>query len=219
MDYANQSLAEIAINIPMSTELFRKHRLDFCCGGKQTLKEACEKKSIQVDSIVKELNLLSAGKTVPEERSLKELVSFILERYHNDLRKRLPELLVLSQKVERVHNDHENCPHGLSDLLKNLQDDMLMHMMKEENVLFPLIVSGRGSMTQMPIKVMEVEHDAHGIHLEEIRFMTSDFTPPQEACPTWKALYKGLEKLEEELMAHIHLENHVLFPRTLSGEA
>lgn len=217
MDYADQPLAEIAINIPMSTELFRKNKLDFCCGGKQTLKEACAKKSIQIDSIINQLKLLSEDKKVQVERTQKELVMFILERYHADLRKRIPELIMLSQKVERVHADHEKCPRGLTMVLENFQNEMFMHMMKEENVLFPLIMSGRGTMAQMPIKVMGMEHESHGTQLEEIRTITFDYQPPEDACPTWRALYKGLEKLEEELMDHIHLENNVLFPRALSG--
>lgn len=217
MNFSDQPLAELAISIPMSTELFRKHRLDFCCGGKQTLREACEKKSLQLDQIVTELKKLSSSKKPDEERSLKELVGFIVERYHEDLRRRLPELLLLAQKVERVHADHEACPTGLSELMKVLQDEMFMHMMKEENVLFPMISSGRGMLAQMPVKIMSIEHDSHGRQLDELHRLTSDFNPPADACATWRALYKGLEKLEEELMDHIHLENNILFPRALAG--
>ena len=102
--------------------------------------------------------------------------------------------------------------------MKHFQDEMFLHMMKEENVLFPLITSGRGHMAHMPIKIMTLDHDNHGKELEQVHAITSDFVPPQDACPTWRALYKGLEKLEEELMDHIHLENHVLFPRALSSQ-
>ena len=91
-----------------------------------------------------------------------------------------------------------------------------MHMMKEENVLFPLIDAGRGSMALMPVKVMTSEHESHGQQLEVLHHMTKDFVPPQDACPTWKSLYRGLEKLEEELMEHIHLENNILFPSALT---
>lgn len=218
MNYADQPLFELAINIPMSTELFRRYRLDFCCGGKQTLKDACEKKSINLDSIVKELKLLSGPKVSQDERSLPEIVSFIIERYHNDLRARIPELVMLSDKVERVHVDHEKCPKGLTQFLKTFQDEIFFHMMKEENVLFPLINSGRGHLALMPIKVMGMEHDSHGKQLDELHILTDDFVPPEDACPTWRALYKGLEQLEKELMDHIHLENNIVFPRALSGK-
>ena len=118
--------------------------------------------------------------------------------------------------AERVHAGNSDCPNGLHKLLKNFHEEMLMHMMKEENVLFPLIEAGRGNMAMMPVKVMTSEHDSHGLQLEEIHRLTSDFNPPADACTTWRSLYKGLEKLEEELMDHIHLENNILFPRALA---
>lgn len=217
MNYADQTLADLAINIPMATELFRKHRLDFCCAGKQTLKEACTKKSLQLNQITQELEELGAKKMPEADLPLAELVPFIIERFHEDLRRRIPELVKLSEKVERVHADDKNCPTGLTNLLLQVQNEMFLHMLKEENVLFPLIVSGRGNLAMMPIKVMGIEHESHGKQLEELRALASDFVAPENACPTWRALYSGLEKLEEELMNHIHLENHVLFPRALSG--
>lgn len=216
MNYADQPLSELAINIPMSSELFRRHRLDFCCGGKQTLKEACAKKSIDLELMLKELNQLSRLDVSVDQRSLPELVSFIIERYHEDLRKRIPELIMLSDKVERVHADHQNCPKGLTAFLKNFQDEMFLHMMKEENILFPLISTGRGKLALMPIKVMGIEHDSHGRQLDELHILVNDFIPPTDACATWRALYRGLEQLEKELMDHIHLENNIVFPRALS---
>lgn len=219
MNYADQLLSDLAISIPMVTELFRKNRLDFCCGGKQTLKEACAKKQLDLNSIIDELIKLKSTETnVFQSLPLNDLTSHIVKRYHEDLRRRIPELVSLAQKVERVHHDHISCPHGLSQFLSDFYKDMLMHMMKEENVLFPLIEAGRGSMAMMPIKVMTHEHDTHGSQLEKLHHLTSDFTPPEHACTTWRALYKGLEKLEEELMEHIHLENNILFPRAL-GES
>lgn len=216
MQYADQSLSELAISLPMATEIFRKNRLDFCCGGKQTLREACEKRKLDLNLMVKELQELSSKTTVgTEEMPLGEMTAYIVERYHQDLRRRFPELLLLSQKVEQVHSEHPQCPLGLSALLKGMHEELLMHMMKEENVLFPMIENGMGHNAFMPIKVMTAEHEAHGQQLEEIHRLTSDFNPPEGACGTWRALYSGLEKLEEELMEHIHLENNILFPQAL----
>jgi len=217
MNYADQPLAELAISIPMSTELFRKYRLDFCCGGKQTLKDACEKKSIEVNQIIVELQKLDTGKKLEADQGLKELVPYIITRYHEDLRKRIPELIKLSEKVERVHMTHPSCPKGLTEFLQHFQNEMFLHMMKEENILFPLIVSGRGELALMPIKVMSLEHDGHSKQLDELHKLTNDFKAPVGACGTWCALYSGLSKLEEELMNHIHLENNILFPRALAG--
>lgn len=217
MNYADKLLSELAIEIPMGTEIFRKNRLDFCCGGKQTLKEACEKSNVDINLIVTQLEKLQGNESDKHvDMPLNEMTHFIIERYHNDLRNRLPELVRLASKVEQVHHDDSSCPHGLAELMHIMAEEMHMHMMKEENVLFPIINAGRGSMALMPVKVMTAEHDNHGKQLEEIHRLTKDFTPPSHACNTWRALYSGLEKFEQELMAHIHLENHVLFPRALA---
>ncbi|MGE3608336.1 MAG: iron-sulfur cluster repair protein YtfE [Bacteriovoracaceae bacterium] len=217
MEFANQTLSNLAITLPMATEIFRKNRLDFCCGGTQTLKEACEKKGLRLEEIENQLNDLTqkegpSFKVMP----LNEMTEFIVDRYHKDLKKRLPELIALSTKVEQVHGDHTACPKGLTQLLNIMYSEIQMHMMKEENVLFPLIKNGQGHLAVMPVKVMNMEHEAHGKQLDEMHRLTNDFTPPEGACGTWRALYSGLAKLEEELMEHIHLENNILFPRALA---
>ncbi|MCM2348792.1 MAG: iron-sulfur cluster repair protein YtfE [Bacteriovoracaceae bacterium] len=216
MQFADQPLSELAIKLPMATEIFRKNRLDFCCGGKQTLREACVKRNLDLNALVKQLEGLTP-KDDPtfSEMPLDKMTFYIVDRYHNDLRRRFPELLALSQKVEQVHAEHSACPTGLFSLLSDMHNEMLMHMLKEENVLFPMIQNGAGHNAFMPIKVMNAEHESHGKQLEEAHRLTSDFVPPEGACGTWRALYAGLEKLEEEIMDHIHLENNILFPRAL----
>lgn len=217
MQFADQSLSELAIAIPMATVLFRKNRLDFCCGGMQTLREACQNGKLNLESIVEELTKLkSAPGQSFDKMPLSEMTSYIVKRYHDDLRRRLPELLALSHKVEQVHAGHEDCPDGLHALLTEMHNELQMHMMKEENVLFPMIAQGRGSMAFMPIKVMNAEHEGHGRQLDDLRRLTNNFKAPEGACGTWRALFAGAEKLEEELMEHIHLENNVLFPGALS---
>ena len=215
MKYEDTSLAELAINIPLATHLFRKKRLDFCCGGKISLKDACENRELNLDEMIIELKGLHEQPMPELNTPAEKLTDYIITRYHDDLRLRIPELVMLAEKVERVHRDHSSCPNGLTELLRTIQNELFSHMQKEESILFPLIKSGRGHMALMPIRVMMTEHDAHGRQLDEVHRLTNDFISPSDACPTWKALYKGLEKLEEELMAHIHLENNVLFPKAL----
>ena len=216
MSYADRQLSDLAISFPMVTELFRKNRLDFCCGGRQTLEAACSKNKVNMNLIIAEIEKLETQPRMElEDRPLNEITAFIFERYHQDLRRRLPELIALSDKVEKVHQDHPSCPKGLSHLLKHLHSEMLLHMMKEENVLFPLIDAGRGSIAMMPVKAMTMEHEVHGENLGKVHQLTGGFKPPADACTTWRALYSGLEKLEQELMEHIHLENNILFPRAL----
>ena len=220
MNYANETLSDLAIKIPMASDLFRKNRLDFCCGGKQLLKDACLKMNININEITTVLDKLSNKEAANEARPLNEITAFIVKRYHDDLRLRLPELLLLAEKVERVHGDKPDCPNGLAAVLKDLKEEMFSHMMKEENVLFPLIDSGRGNLAFMPIKVMTSEHDSHGRELDKIHLLTQSFTPPEGACGTWRTLYAGLAELEKELMEHIHLENNILFPKALAqGES
>lgn len=217
MNFAEQRLSELAINYPMMTEVFRRNRLDFCCGGKQSLRDACAEKGLDIQNVIKEIEQLQAVKPNHfDSTDLSEIPGFIITRYHDDLRRRFPELISLAQKVERVHAKHPHCPHGLFDLLTSMHEELLIHMMKEENVLFPMIQSGKGAQAGMPVKVMMMEHDNHGRQLDEIHKLTFHFSPPQDACTTWKVLYTGVEKLEEELMEHIHLENNILFPRALA---
>jgi regulator of cell morphogenesis and NO signaling len=106
---------------------------------------------------------------------------------------------------------------GLAELLDEVGTEVASHLAKEEQILFPLILSGRGPMAHMPVQVMIREHEDHGQNLRRIRELTSDFALPDYACATFRELYRALAQLEVELMDHIHLENNVLFPRALAG--
>jgi regulator of cell morphogenesis and NO signaling len=121
----------------------------------------------------------------------------------------------MAQKVEVRHADKVSCPKGLGALLVAMHEDVLDHLEKEEQVLFPMILAGQGASAVGPVHVMEREHDEHGRNLRRVRELTGDLQPPAEACVTWRALYLGLQQFEEELMAHIHLENNILFRRAL----
>ena len=144
------------------------------------------------------------------------LVQFIVERYHAALRRELPELIALAARVEERHVDKADCPRGLRAHLEMVHASVLDHLAKEEQILFPMILSGHGSRALGPVRVMEEEHDDHGRNLQYVRLLTNNLTTPDEACPTWRALYLRLAELESELFDHIHLENNVLFPRALA---
>ncbi|MCA9599824.1 MAG: hemerythrin domain-containing protein [Myxococcales bacterium] len=152
-----------------------------------------------------------------DQRPLSELIEHILERYHAPLRSELPRLIELAYKVEDAHADSERCPHGLAQLLTEVLDSVEGHLQKEEQILFPMFLSGRGAMAHMPVQVMLQEHEDHEDNLVRIHQLTSGLTPPDEACESWRELYRGLHELEVDLMDHIHLENDVLFPRALAG--
>jgi len=140
-----------------------------------------------------------------------------LQRYHDVHRIQLPELARLAKRVEHVHGERADCPNGLAAHLELMRDELENHMQKEEQILFPLLKSGNYEFARGPIMVMQHEHDDHGQNLDVILRLTNDITPPPFACVTWRALYTGLTQLKEDLMAHIHLENNVLFPAALAA--
>lgn len=217
-------LGDIAEQIPASTTLLRKYNLDFCCGGKQTLEEACRFQKLDMEQILKEINeIQSASKQSDLQKEWREaplaaITHHLENHYHARHRLMLPELRLLADKVERVHQGHADCPVGLAQFLDEMNTELTEHMSKEEMILFPMINAGNGAMAVMPIHVMTAEHDQHGQSLAKLKVLAFNFNPPLEACGTWRALYKGLDQLEQELMEHIHLENHILFARALQGK-
>ena len=148
------------------------------------------------------------------DRPAGDLVDHIIVTYHEALRRDVPALVETARKVERVHADKPFAPLGLADLLAEMWGELQSHMMKEEKVLFPMLRAGmHGAQVFMPVRVMEHEHDEHARHLAQIRALTNDLVIPAHACATWAALYQDLRRFEAELVEHIDLENHVLFPR------
>lgn len=220
MAYRDQPLGELALTIPRASGLFRKLDLDFCCGGKQTLLRAATRKELNLEDIETQLAALAEELAEKDWRvaPLAEIIDHIIVRFHDRHREQLPELILQATKVERVHADKPNVPKGLAKYLTMLHQELSSHMMKEEQILFPMIKQGMGTQAGGPISVMESEHDDAGELLEVIKHTTNNVTPPPEACTTWKAMYNGINELIEDLMNHISLENNVLFPRALSGE-
>ena len=151
-----------------------------------------------------------------DREPLPALITFIVDTFHHRLREQFPELIRMAEKVEARHGEKASCPRLAAHLI-SMHDSVLDHLAKEENVLFPLIANGQGRVIAGPVHVMEHEHEDHARALETLRRLTTNFVAPEEACVTWRALYLGLQQLEEELMVHIHLENNVLFRRALIG--
>jgi regulator of cell morphogenesis and NO signaling len=215
-----ETLGQIASTHPAAMHVFLRHRLDFCCGGAQKFTEACHTAGLDPNEVASEIAVEAEGRPVArwDTKPLPEVISFILNRYHEPLRRDLSVLTEAAARVERVHGKKPSCPRGLTECLVQFDAELREHMSKEEQVLFPAILAGgRGAQLHMPIRVMLQEHDDHGANLRRLRELTTQFIPPPEACATWRALYSGLDKLESELMEHIHLENNVLFPRALNG--
>ena len=215
----NASLGDIAASGADARVLLLRHQLDFCCGGQRSLADACASSGLQASEVVREIEAARDGSGPAidwRDRPSVELVDHILERYHAPLPAHLEAVISAAEKVERVHAAKASCPTGLAAHLHRVRAELTSHMAKEEQVLFPAIRAGRrGLMLSGPIRVMEHEHEEHGGNLARLRALAHDFEPPDEACATWRTLYEELARLERDLMAHIHLENHLLFPRVL----
>ena len=210
--FADQPIGNIAAALPGATALFRRHKLDFCCGGATSLADAAASRGVLLADLERELAALRPqAPTAPEETDA--LIDHILQRYHAVHRAELPELIRLARRVESVHHDDPRSPAGLVDLLETIEAELVEHQAKEEQILFPLMRAGGHPMIVHPIARMREEHDAHGANLAEILVLTNDITLPPEACNSWRALYAGLAKFAEDLTEHVHLENNVLFPR------
>ncbi len=214
------TLASLATERPEAVRVFQRHGLDFCCNGRRTLADACREAGLDPEALVREIRAEAREEEDLErwdQRALPDLIDHILARFHERHRADVPGLVEMARKVEQVHADKPSCPRGLTAHLERVSDELEQHMQKEEQILFPLIRRGAGPQAAMPVQVMEMEHEDHGRNLAHTRELTTDLTPPPEACTTWRALYQGLAELEREVMQHVHLENNVLFPRALRG--
>lgn len=215
MQILDRPLSELAREVPGATAIFHKHKLNFCCSGEQSLRQAAQGRQLDPELVAAELRTLVHS---PDETDVSRapdavLIEHILTRYHDVHRQQLPELIRLASRLERVHGRDSQCPVGLSQHLEEMQQELEAHMGKEERVLFPMILRGAGSAAREPISVMRQEHDDHGANLTLLERMTGDLSEPEHACTTWRALYSGLRTLRADLMDHIHLENNVLFHR------
>jgi regulator of cell morphogenesis and NO signaling len=211
--YASRTLADIASALPGATSVFRRRKLDFCCGGRVNLAEAAAAKGLDANEIAAELAAIAADARPTAPLATGDLIALIEKHYHATHRRELPELVRLARRVEAVHADHPMVPTGIAALLGRMATELSVHMQKEEQILLPLMRQGGHAMIGHPIAVMLAEHDDHGANLHELERIARGFAAPADACPTWRALYVGARKLTDDLMEHIALENNVLFPR------
>ena len=210
---AEQAIGQIAVELPGATAVFRRLKLDFCCGGQLSLRQASADKGLDLQAVMDELSTLQRPSQLPDTGTPGELIDHILTRFHDVHRQQLPELIRMARRVEAVHRDHPQVPAGLADHLEAMHNELLSHMLKEEQVLFPMLKNGGNPFVGQPIGMMRAEHVDHGEALDKLNALTNDATPPQGACNTWRALYAGIAQLGDDLINHIHLENNVLFPR------
>ncbi|HPB45485.1 MAG: iron-sulfur cluster repair di-iron protein [Microthrixaceae bacterium] len=220
------TLATIVTGVRGAPRILEGFGLDYCCHGNRSLADACAEASLNLGEVIDQLSAEfsrdPAAADLPEDTV--ELVDHILSTHHRYLDAELPRLEALAIKVEGVHGDRHPELHRVRELCTALRDDLTPHMLKEENVLFPLIrslVTGEPSTgptmpVDRPVAMMMMEHEATGEILEELRNVTSGYEAPGDACGSYQALYAGLADVERDTHMHIHKENNVLFPKALS---
>ena len=142
-----------------------------------------------------------------------ELIKYILERFHARHRDQLKEVIDHADKVVTVHSDHALCPKALTASLREMAGELELHMLKEENILFPMIHNGEGAFAVGPISVMSNEHEMHLATIKKLEAFVADDHLPQDACPTWRRLFKSVQELITDLRTHIQIENDILFAR------
>lgn len=222
----DKTVGELVVERPGRSRVFEALGIDYCCGGKKPLKEACAAQGISVDEVqarLQQADAANAGEAEvnPADLSFEDLIDLIVSTHHVYLRRELPRLEVLLDKVVNAHGERDPRFREVSREFAGLHVELMAHMRKEEGILFPLIrrrhEPGVPSVAG-PIAVMEAEHDAAGNALEAMRRLTDGYQPPEWACNTLRALLDGLDELEQDLHAHIHKENNILFPRVLEAE-
>jgi regulator of cell morphogenesis and NO signaling len=226
------SVGELVAERSGRSRIFEGLGIDYCCGGKRTLAESCGRLGLDADSV---LEALAAGDTEPEEVevdwtlvSMSALADHIVATHHQYLRVELPRLALQMRKVVIAHGAHHPELLPLEARFGSFWSDLEAHMDKEETVLFPLCraletarvppSSPCGSIRN-PIHRMVIEHEDAGDDLTAMRALTGNFTPPADACATYRMLLEGLVELEHDMHLHVHKENNILFPRATAAEA
>jgi len=233
----DMTVRDVAMELPQSTRLFEKLKIDYCCGGSKPLAEACASAGVDVDNVMELLARVTPSNANDDnagtfqDLSVTELITHILDTHHVFTKSEMDRLQLLADKVLAAHGgNHPELVH-LDELLNRLCADLKPHMFKEEQVLFPYIVAMANAVGQNravpfapfgtvnnPIRMMMREHDTAGQILRELRALTSDYKVPADACISYHTLYQALANFEHDLHQHIHLENNILFTKSLKME-
>jgi regulator of cell morphogenesis and NO signaling len=231
-----KTVRELAIELPHATRVFEKFGIDYCCGGKKPLDEACEAAGSSLGEVLKALDAAAQEPPAADQKellsgSLAELIDHIVKTHHKFTREELARLQALTAKVNSVHGKNHPELQQIQDTFAGLMQELLIHLMKEEQILFPYIIRVEEASAQQdplppapfgsvenPIRMMSEEHDSAGDALRAIRSCSNNFRVPDDACISYRTLYAALEGFEADLHQHIHKENNSLFPRAVAME-
>lgn len=223
--YNFQTLGDIVANDFRTANVLMKAGIDFCCGGKMTLDEACSQKNISTNDIVAKLEEATLAPINPsqdyKEWALDFLADYIVNTHHRYVMKTLPELMFYTQKIAKVHHHHTELAE-VADLFSQINDELTQHLKNEEEVLFPaikrMIKNGNAddkALIYSEITRMNGEHEFAGGAMDKINEITNGYTLPEDACSTYEVTFAMLRQFEDDLHIHVHLENNILFPKAL----
>jgi regulator of cell morphogenesis and NO signaling len=220
---------DIVNEFPKTSDIFKRNRIDFCCGGNIPLSQAAAQNSLNLDTIIDELKVVIAEYENTEidvevwtDSDSYTIIDHVITNYHRVSEEELALLSPYVTKVSRVHGDNHPELIKMNELFYEFKKELLEHMVKEEEIVFPLIKQLADGTAPNPeeainmIVELEKEHDHAGEILRQIRAITADFALPIDACGTYRLVYARLEALESLTFMHVHLENNILFPRYLS---
>jgi regulator of cell morphogenesis and NO signaling len=233
-----KTVREIALELPEATRVFERFGIDYCCGGNKSLEEACTTANLPIDQVLHSLRKFEHASGASQSarnwqaEPLSELINHIHRTHHRYTREEIARLGPLFDKVCSVHGkNHPELLHVRASF-RGLAQELTVHMMKEEMVLFPYIERMEEALlqnettlpapfgsVQNPVTMMMHEHDSAGEALRTMRQASADYTPPGDACISYQTLYKALSDFEHDLHQHIHLENNILFPRAVEMES
>ncbi len=223
-----KTIADIVTADIRTASIFKRHGIDFCCGGGKILSDVCKEKKIRVSKITNEiqkLNSINKEKNY-NKMSVNALIKHIIETHHKYVKEKIPTIKDFAKKVSKVHGKNYPETNLIYHLFLRLSDELLDHMNKEEEILFPKIkilvdktysksvFFSYGTISN-PIKMMEMEHESAKKVLKEIEELSNKYNSPPSACNTYKALYNSLKEFQDDLHIHIHLENNILFPKVM----
>ncbi len=225
------TVGEFVAQAPGLSRIFQQHGIDFCCGGKRSLAEVCRDKGLDAAALLQTLNAYNPAATDSASlvgASLTEICDHVQATHHAYVQREIPRLTQMAQKVVNAHGQNHPEMLQVNQIFAAVAAELQSHMLKEERILFPAIrameagdadACGHCGSVANPIRVMESEHENAGSALEQMRQLTHDYTPPADACNTFRALLDGLREFEEDLHLHVHKENNMLFPRAIALEA
>lgn len=226
-NYKDLSLGEIVANDFRTALVFKNVGIDFCCGGKKSLQQACDEKGLKIDEIANELHELQVQPANPSQNfnswDLGFLADYIVNTHHKYVLKNLPELVFYTQKIASVHGGHHPELLEVADLFSKINEELRQHLQKEEEILFPAIKMALTTPSPETTKTiaseierMGAEHEFAGGAMDKINELTHGYAIPEDACNTYTVSLKLLQQFEDDLHVHVHLENNILYPKAMN---